>query len=212
MIAKENETLALIGANGAGKSTLMKALSGLISFKGEVLFNEIDLANIPAHERVSIGIALSPEGRQVFSELTVEENLLLGGYTRTPKERAGRLEEMLILFPRLRERLDQLAGTLSGGEQQMLALGRALMSYPKLLLLDEPSLGLAPKLVSEVYQIIQEIGQHGTSLMLVDQFAKTALQVADRGYVFSGGKITIEGEASKLLKSEEMINEYLGEN
>jgi len=212
MIAKENETLALIGANGAGKSTLMKALSGLISFKGEVLFNEIDLANIPAHERVSMGIALSPEGRQVFPELTVEENLLLGGYTRTPKERAGRLEEMLILFPRLRERLDQLAGTLSGGEQQMLALGRALMSYPKLLLLDEPSLGLAPKLVSEVYQRIQEIGQHGTSLMLVDQFAKTALQVADRGYVFSGGKITIEGEASKLLKSEEMINEYLGEN
>ncbi len=212
LITKENETLALIGANGAGKSTLMKALSGLISFKGEVLFNEIDLANIPAHERVSMGIALSPEGRQVFPELTVEDNLLLGGYTRSSKERAGRLEEMLILFPRLRERLDQLAGTLSGGEQQMLALGRALMSYPKLLLLDEPSLGLAPKLVSEVYQRIQEIGQHGTSLILVDQFAKTALQVADRGYVFSGGKITIEGESSKLLKSEEMINEYLGEN
>ena len=212
LITKENETLALIGANGAGKSTLMKALSGLIRFKGEALFNEIDLANIPAHERVSMGIALSPEGRQVFPELTVEENLLLGGYTRTSKERVVRLEEMLILFPRLRERLDQLAGTLSGGEQQMLALGRALMSYPKLLLLDEPSLGLAPKLVSEVYQRIQEIGQHGTSLILVDQFAKTALQVADRGYVFSGGKITIEGEASKLLKSEEMINEYLGEN
>jgi ABC-type branched-subunit amino acid transport system ATPase component/ABC-type branched-subunit amino acid transport system permease subunit len=212
LIAKENETVALIGANGAGKSTLMKALSGLIGFQGKVLFNEIDLASIPAHKRVAMGMALSPEGRQVFPELTVEENLLLGGYTRTAVERSSRFEEMLILFPRLKERLHQPAGTLSGGEQQMLALGRALMSYPKLLLLDEPSLGLAPKLVSEVYQRIQEIGQHGTSLILVDQFAKTALQVSDRGYVFSGGKIKIEDEASELLKSEEMINEYLGEN
>ena len=212
LIAKENETLALIGANGAGKSTLMKAISGLLDFKGEVFLNGVNLALIPAYKRVSMGVALSPEGRQVFSELTVEENLLLGGYTRTAHERVSKAKEMLKLFPRLRERLYQPAGVLSGGEQQMLALARALMSSPKLLLLDEPSLGLSPKLVAEVYKIIQSIGGQGTSIILVDQFAKTALQVASRGYVFSGGKIKLEGNAQELLQSKEMISEYLGDS
>lgn len=210
LVVKENEALAIIGVNGAGKSTLMKALSGLLEFKGKVLFNEIDLSKIPAHKRVFLGLVLCPEGRQVFPELTVEENLLLGAYTIREKERARKIEEMLQIFPKLRERINQLAGTLSGGEQQMLALGRALMSSPKLLLLDEPSLGLAPKVVAEVYQTIQELTKNGNSLILVDQFAKTALQVADRGYVFSGGKISLEGEAKVLLKSNEVVSEYLG--
>jgi ABC-type branched-subunit amino acid transport system ATPase component/ABC-type branched-subunit amino acid transport system permease subunit len=211
LVAKNHETLALLGANGAGKSTLMKALSGLIPSKGIIRFKGKDISAIPGHLRVSLGLALVPEGRQVFPELTVSENLLLGGYTKSAFIRKQRIEEMLTLFPRLRERFNQLAGTLSGGEQQMLAFGRAMMSAPDLLLLDEPSLGLAPKLVAEVYQAIQKIGGEGTGLMVVDQFAKTVLQIADRGYVFSSGKITLEGNAADLLQSEEMVSEYLGE-
>ena len=211
LLAKNHETLALLGANGAGKSTLMKALSGLIPSKGTILFKGKDISGVPGHQRVSLGLALVPEGRQVFPELTVGENLLLGGYIKSASMRKQRVEEMLTLFPRLRERFNQAAGTLSGGEQQMLAFGRAMMSAPDLLLLDEPSLGLAPKLVAEVYQAIQKIAGEGTGLMVVDQFAKTVLQIADRGYVFSSGKITLEGNAADLLQSEEMISEYLGE-
>ena len=212
LVAKNHETLALLGANGAGKSTLMKALSGLIPSKGEIQFKGNDISGVAGHQRVALGLALVPEGRQVFPELTVGENLLLGGYTTSIAVRKQRIEEMLTLFPRLRERFNQPAGTLSGGEQQMLAFGRAMMSAPDLLLLDEPSLGLAPKLVAEVYQAIQKIGGEGTALMVVDQFAKTVLQIADRGYVFSSGKITLEGKAVDLLQSEEMISEYLGES
>ena len=212
LVAKNHETLALLGANGAGKSTLMKALSGLIPSKGAIQFKGNDISGVAGHLSVALGLALVPEGRQVFPELTVGENLLLGGYTTSIAVRKQRIEEMLTLFPRLRERFNQPAGTLSGGEQQMLAFGRAMMSAPDLLLLDEPSLGLAPKLVAEVYQAIQKIGGEGTALMVVDQFAKTVLQIADRGYVFSSGKITLEGKAVDLLQSEEMISEYLGES
>ena len=207
---REGEVVALIGANGAGKSTLMKTLSGLLSYRGRASWRGADLAALPAHARVGAGLALVPEGRQVFPELTVEENLLLGGFTRTAEERAVTFAAMLAKFPHLRERLHQRAGTLSGGEQQMLALARALMSRPSLLLLDEPSLGLAPKLVTEVYDTVQRLAEDGATLLLVDQFARSALTVADRAYVFAGGRVSRQGDAAELLAAPDIANEYLG--
>ena len=170
-----------------------------------------ELAATPAHARVRAGLALVPEGRQVFPELTVADNLALGGYTRSAAERAETAAAMLEKFPRLQERHDQRAGTLSGGEQQMLALARALMSRPRLLLLDEPSLGLAPKLVAEVYGTVQDLAQDGTTLLLVDQFAQSALTVADHAYVFAGGRVRMEGAAQTLRTAPEVVSEYLGD-
>jgi ABC-type branched-subunit amino acid transport system ATPase component len=207
----KGEVLALIGANGAGKSTLMKALSGLLPFSGELRLDGRWLGAMPAHARVLAGLSLVPEGRQVFPELTVEENLLLGGFVRTADERATQLAAMLALFPRLEERRTQRAGQLSGGEQQMLALGRALMSEPKLLMLDEPSLGLAPKLVTDVYGKIAQLADEGRTLLLVDQFARSALTVADRGALMAGGRIVREGDAASLRDAPDVAADYLGD-
>jgi ABC-type branched-subunit amino acid transport system ATPase component/ABC-type branched-subunit amino acid transport system permease subunit len=206
----EGEVLALIGANGAGKTTLMKVLSGLLPFSGDLRVAQRSFTAMPAHERVRAGLSLVPEGRQVFPELTVEENLLLGGFTRSAAERGQQLSAMLELFPRLAERRLQRAGQLSGGEQQMLALARALMSQPSLLMLDEPSLGLAPKLVSEVYAKIAQLADAGRTLLLVDQFARSALTVADRGAVLAGGRIVREDLAERLRDAPDVAADYLG--
>ena len=208
---RQGEVVALIGANGAGKSTLLKALAGLLPYQGSARWMGAELAAAPAHARVRAGLALVPEGRQVFPELSVADNLALGGYTRDNAERQASAVAMLEKFPRLKERQDRRAGTLSGGEQQMLALARALMSRPRLLLLDEPSLGLAPKLVSEVYGTVQDLAQDGTTLLLVDQFAQSALTVADHAYVFAGGRVRIEGDAQSLRSAPEIVSEYLGD-
>ena len=208
---RQGEVVALVGANGAGKSTLMKALAGLLPHQGSVRWVGAELGDTPAHQRVRAGLALVPEGRQVFAELSVADNLVLGGYTRSAAEREQTAAAMLHKFPRLQERHGQPAGTLSGGEQQMLALARALMSRPRLLLLDEPSLGLAPKLVAEVYTTLQDLAEEGTTLLLVDQFAQSALTVADHAYVFAGGRVSIEGDARILRAAPEIVSEYLGE-
>ena len=208
---RQGEVVALIGANGAGKSTLMKALAGLLPHRGSARWMGAELAATPAHARVRAGLALVPEGRQVFPELTVADNLALGGYTRGSAERDATAAAMLEKFPRLKERYERRAGTLSGGEQQMLALARALMSRPRLLLLDEPSLGLAPKLVAEVYGTVQDLAQEGTTLLLVDQFAQSALTVADHAYVLAGGRVRMEGAAQTLRAAPEVVSEYLGD-
>ena len=208
---RQGEVVALIGANGAGKSTLMKALAGLLPHQGSARWIGTELGDTAAHARVRAGMALVPEGRQVFAELSVADNLVLGGYTRSAAERAQTETAMLQKFPRLQERRAQRAGTLSGGEQQMLALARALMSRPRLLLLDEPSLGLAPKLVAEVYITLQDLAEEGTTLLLVDQFAQSALTVADHAYVFAGGRVSIEGDARILRAAPQIVSEYLGE-
>ncbi len=204
------EVVALIGANGAGKSTLMRVLSGLLPARGTLRWQGQPLETLPAHRRVAAGLVLVPEGRQVFPESSVHDNLLLGGWTRSRTERDAGLAAMLALFPRLEERLPQRAGTLSGGEQQMLALARALMAQPTLLMLDEPSLGLAPRLVSEVYATVARLADEGRTLLLVDQFARTALAVADRGYVLAGGRIAAEGPAGEMLASGMLSDAYLG--
>jgi ABC-type branched-subunit amino acid transport system ATPase component len=208
---REGEVVALIGANGAGKSTLMKALSGLLPHRGAARWIGGELAGMPAHARVKAGLSLVPEGRQVFPELSVADNLALGGYTRNAAERGATAAAMLAKFPRLDERRDQRAGTLSGGEQQMLALARALMSRPRLLMLDEPSLGLAPRLVSEVYDTVQALAAEGTTLLLVDQFARSALTVADHACVLAAGRVRIEGTAAALMSAPEVVDEYLGD-
>ena len=208
---RPGEVVALIGANGAGKSTLMKALAGLLPHQGQALWMGGELAATPAHARVRAGLALVPEGRQVFPELSVADNLALGGYTRSGAERDSTAAAMQDMFPRLKERHAQRAGTLSGGEQQMLALARALMSHPRLLLLDEPSLGLAPRLVAEVYGTLQDLAAQGGTLLLVDQFAQSALTVADHAYVFAGGRVSLEGDAKTLLATPAIVAEYLGE-
>ena len=208
---RQGEVVALIGANGAGKSTLMKVLAGLLPYQGMALWKGSELSTIPAHARVRAGLALVPEGRQVFPQLSVQDNLALGGYTRSRQVRQDMAAAMFEKFPRLKERHAQRAGTLSGGEQQMLALARALMSRPRLLLLDEPSLGLAPRLVAEVYDTVRGLAQEGTTLLLVDQFARSALTVADHAYVFAGGRVRMQGDAQTLRTAPEIVSEYLGD-
>jgi branched-chain amino acid transport system ATP-binding protein len=209
----QGEIVTLIGANGAGKSTTLRAISGLIPAReGTIAFEGTDLRRLRAHQIVVHGVGHSPEGRRVFPNLTVAENLDLGAYTR--RDRPGiqkDLTEVLDLFPRLRERLKQQAGTLSGGEQQMLAIGRALMGRPRLLLLDEPSLGLAPFLVKEIFRIVQEINRRGTTVLLVEQNAHMALDVAHRGYVLETGAIVLAGTGHALLANPQVREAYLGE-
>lgn len=206
------EIVALIGANGAGKSTTLRTISGLLKPKtGAIDFQGQDIAGVPAHEIVKRGISQVPEGRRIFAEMTVMENLDLGAFTRKDKDGiAADLRHVFELFPRLEERRDQVAGTLSGGEQQMLAMGRALMSRPKLLLLDEPSMGLAPLLIREIFNIIVNINKSGTTVLLVEQNANMALSIASRAYVLETGRITLSGPAAELAASEEVKKAYLG--
>jgi branched-chain amino acid transport system ATP-binding protein len=208
----EGEIVTLIGANGAGKTTTLKTISGLLRpSKGEVTFEGEDLTEFPAHEVVFKGIAMVPEGRGVFAKLTVSENLEMGAYSRGDKAGiATDLDRVLTLFPRLEERRRQIAGTLSGGEQQMLATARALMAHPRLLLMDEPSMGLAPVLVESVFETIQEINKEGTTILLVEQNAHMALQVANRGYVLQTGEIVLKDTAKGLRKNAEVQKAYLG--
>lgn len=210
---EEGEIVALIGANGAGKTTTLQTISGMLSSRsGSIRFQDQEIARMPQHRILRQGIAHVPEGRRMFSNLTVLENLKMGAYTRTDKRE---IEDSLAMvyerFPRLKERTKQLAGTLSGGEQQMLAMGRALMSKPKLLLLDEPSMGLSPLLVSEIFNIIQEINKQGMTILLVEQNAKKALSIANRGYVLETGNIVKEDDAQALLHDEAIRKAYLGE-
>lgn len=209
----EGEVIALIGANGAGKTTILHTVTGLITAKsGRVLYEGTDIQKIPAHKIVSLGIAHVPEGRRVFSQLSVFDNLLMGAFTRKDQaEISASLENIYKRFPRLKERKGQLAGTLSGGEQQMLAMGRALMSHPKIILMDEPSMGLSPILVEEIFDIIKSISKSGTTVLLVEQNAKKALAIADRAYVLETGKIVLEGKADKLMNDESVKKAYLGE-
>ncbi len=209
----EGEVIALIGANGAGKTTTLQTITGMITpAAGEILFEGTDIAKIPGHKIVSMGMAHVPEGRRVFAELSVYENLKLGAYTRKDKnEVAETLERVYRSFPRLKERKNQLAGTLSGGEQQMLAMGRALMSKPKIVLMDEPSMGLSPILVEEIFNIIREISAGGTTVLLVEQNAKKALAIADRAYVLETGKIVLSGDAEEMLNNDSIKKAYLGE-
>ena len=206
----KGEIVTMLGANGAGKTTTMRTISQLLKAKsGSIMFKGVDLTKVPAHKIVSMGISQSPEGRRVFGVLTVEENLLLGAYTQKKVNRKT-LQWVYELFPRLQERRKQLAGTLSGGEQQMLAIGRALMSDPEMLLLDEPSLGLAPILVKAIFKQIREIADQGVTVLLVEQNAKAALKLADRGYVLDVGKIVLSGTSAELLASEKVQEAYLG--
>ena len=207
------EIVTLIGANGAGKTTTLKTISGLLSpRRGTVSFEGQDIARTQAHLLVKMGIGHAPEGRRIFSRLTVLENLQMGAFTRDLKTIGPDIDRVLTLFPRLRERITQQGGTLSGGEQQMLAIGRALMSEPRLLLLDEPSLGLAPILVQQVFATIKEINEQGTTILLVEQNALQALTVAHRGYVLQTGNVVLTGPASELIKNETVRKAYLGEN
>ncbi|MCI0330255.1 MAG: ABC transporter ATP-binding protein [candidate division Zixibacteria bacterium] len=209
---KKGEIITLIGATGAGKSTTLRAISGLLKPReGEILLEGRSLKNIPPYEVVKKGISHAPEGRKIFANLTVRENLELGAYLRRDKPAIGQdMERVFGLFPRLKERIKQNAGTLSGGEQQMLAIGRALMSAPKLLLLDEPSLGLAPLLVKAIFEVIKEINAKGVSIILVEQNAYQALKIAARGYVLETGKITMTVTAEDLVTNEELRKAYLG--
>jgi len=212
LTVNRGEIVTLLGSNGAGKTTTLKTISGLLHPKvGTVKFEGRDISNTPAHELVPAGIGHSPEGRRIFSRLTVFENLQMGGFTRTAAERAEDMEKALVLFPRLRERLSQKGGSLSGGEQQMLAIGRALMSRPRLLLLDEPSLGLAPILVQQIFSLITEINQRGITILLVEQNAMQALAIAHRGYVLQTGKVLLADTAAGLAANEDVRKAYLGE-
>ena len=205
------EVITLIGANGAGKSTTLQTVSGLLhSRTGSIEFLGENLMGVPAHKVVAKGLAQVPEGRRVFLQMTVEENLEMGAYTRSGGDIDADLEKVYAYFPRLMERRRQIAGTLSGGEQQMLAMGRALMSRPKLLMLDEPSMGLAPILVEQIFKIIQTLHEAGTTILLVEQNAQAALSIADRGYVLETGKIVTSGTGTELLASPEIKKAYLG--
>ena len=207
----EGEIVTLIGANGAGKSTTLKTISGMLrSRTGSVEFESKDISKIPAYKLPAMGIAHVPEGRRIFQELTVTENLEMGAYTRSASEIKPGIEDVFNRFPRLRERKNQIAGTLSGGEQQMLAMGRALMSKPKLMMLDEPSMGLSPLLVQQIFDIIKELNEAGTTILLVEQNAKMALSVADRAYVLETGRVVMEGDAKSLLSDESVKKAYLG--
>lgn len=205
------EVVTLIGANGAGKSTTLQTVSGLLhSRTGSIEFLGENLMGVPAHKVVAKGLAQVPEGRRVFLQMTVEENLEMGAYTRSGGDIDADLEKVYAYFPRLMERRRQIAGTLSGGEQQMLAMGRAMMSRPKLLMLDEPSMGLAPILVEQIFKIIQTLHEAGTTILLVEQNAQAALSIADRGYVLETGKIVTSGTGTELLASPEIKKAYLG--
>jgi len=207
----EGEIVTLIGANGAGKSTTLNTVGGLLKARsGKISFMEKDLHGIGADKVVAQGMALCPEGRRVFQHMTVLENLEMGAYTRPASEVSDSLEKVYELFPRLKERYRQVAGTLSGGEQQMLAMGRALMSKPRLMMLDEPSMGLAPILVKQIFSIIEDMNKQGTTILLVEQNAQMALSVANRAYVLETGRITASGDAGELAESEEIKKAYLG--
>ena len=207
----EGEVVTLIGANGAGKSTILNTVCGLLcSRTGSIEFLGRNLASVPAHKIVELGMAHVPEGRRIFQQMTVEENLEMGAYTQARSTIAPNLERVYQQFPRLKERRKQVAGTLSGGEQQMLAMGRGLMSDPKLLMLDEPSMGLAPILVEQIFDIIKRLHQAGTTILLVEQNARMALSVADRGYVLETGKIVATGTGDELLHDEAVKRAYLG--
>jgi branched-chain amino acid transport system ATP-binding protein len=207
----EGEIVTLIGANGAGKSTTLNTVSGLLKPRsGLITFEGKGIVGIGASRIVSLGMALCPEGRRVFQQMTVRENLEMGGYSRPNTEIPASLEDVFMRFPRLKEREKQIAGTLSGGEQQMLAMGRALMSKPKLLMLDEPSMGLAPILVEQIFDIIKELHNTGTTILLVEQNAQMALSIADRAYVLGTGKITISGPADQVLADDRVREAYLG--
>lgn len=209
----EGEVIALIGANGAGKTTTLHTLTGLISAKsGSIVLDGKDITRTPAHKIVKMGIAHVPEGRRIFQNLTVLDNIRLGAFTRKDKDGiAADIEKVYKLFPRLEERKTQIAGTLSGGEQQMLAMGRALMSKPRIVVMDEPSMGLSPILVSEIFDIIENIREQGTTVLLVEQNAKKALSIADRAYVLETGRIVLSGKASDLINDESVKKAYLGE-
>lgn len=213
---REGEVVALIGANGAGKSTLLNCIAGLLPAAGGSLeFDDRDIARMPAVKAVRLGISLVPEGRQLFSPLSVIDNLVLGAYSRYGREPKAeiedRMESVFELFPILRDRRHQLAGTLSGGEQQMLAIGRSLMSKPRLLLLDEPSIGLAPKIVAEIFSTILSLRERGMTLLLVEQNARLALKTADRAYVLETGQIVMEGDADELARDKEIERAYMGQ-
>lgn len=210
---RKGEVVTIIGANGAGKSTLLKSICGLEPVsEGRILLDGKDITNVASHQRVGLGVAMSPEGRGVFADQTVRENLMLGAYSRKsdPAATAAAIEREFKRFPRLRERQDQLSGTLSGGEQQMLAISRALMSDPRLLLLDEPSLGLAPLIIKDIFNAIRQLREAGLTILLVEQMAKQALGVADRAYVLETGHITAEGTGRALLNDPKVKAAYLG--
>lgn len=210
---REGEVVTIIGANGAGKSTLLKSIVGLEKPQsGSIHFNGQDITHVPAHKRVGMGVALSPEGRGVFPDQTVRENLMLGAYAHqgNPAQVEALIEREFQRFPRLKERQNQLAGTMSGGEQQMLAISRALMSEPKLLLLDEPSLGLAPLIIAEIFRSIRQLSASGLTILLVEQMANQALAVAERAYVLETGNMTLQGSGAELLKNPAVRSAYLG--
>ncbi len=209
----EGEIVALIGANGAGKTTTLHTITGLVPAKsGSIVFEGSELTKVPAHKIVSMGMSHVPEGRRIFQELTVYDNLLMGAFTRNDKAEMGESIKMIYShFPRLEERKNQIAGTLSGGEQQMLAMGRALMSKPRIVLMDEPSMGLSPLYVSEIFHIIEEINRMGTTVLLVEQNAKKALSIAHRAYVLETGNIALEGNAKELMQNDSVKKAYLGE-
>ncbi len=208
----QGEVVALIGANGAGKSTTLKTISGIMRPReGSIAFNGEEITSKPAQDIVKLGIVHVPEGRRIFARMTVLENLYMGAFTINDKAQINQdIQEMFERFPRLAERKNQLGGTLSGGEQQMLTIARGLMSHPKLLLLDEPSMGLAPLLVDQIFEIIQTINEQGTSILLVEQNAQMALAVSNRAYVIETGTITIEGDGDDLLKNDSIVRAYLG--
>jgi len=215
MHVNPGEIVTIIGANGAGKTTLLNTISGLLRAQsGEMAFSGVDISSVAAHRRVFMGCSLVPEGRQVFATMTVAENLALGAYVRhrrgQRREAMETLEHVYSLFPRLRERAAQLAGTLSGGEQQMLAMGRALMAGPSLIMMDEPSMGLAPLVVREIFNIIGRLRKEGNTVLLVEQNAKASLKIADRGYVLETGRIILQGPAAELLENREVQRAYLG--
>jgi branched-chain amino acid transport system ATP-binding protein len=208
----DGELVALIGANGAGKTSSLKAIAGLLPWSGSIELFGQSIKAVPAHQLLPRGLALVPEGRGLFARMTVAENLQMGAFTRRDREIGDDLEKMYQSFPRLKERCDQLAGTLSGGEQQMLAMARALMSRPRLLLLDEPSMGLSPILVEKIFSVIREVSGRGISLLLVEQNARLALEIAHRGYVMESGQISFSGPASELLHDPRVREAYLGES
>ena len=207
----KGEVVSLIGANGAGKTTTLRAISGLLPTQGKILFKGQDIVSVPTHKRVHLGIAQSPEGRGVFPQMTVHENLEMGAYSRTDKAQIrADLDMCFELFPRLKERIWQAAGTLSGGEQQMLAISRALMCKPELLLLDEPSLGLAPLVVAQIFEIVKQLNQNGMTVLLVEQNAKMALKYSHRAYVLETGNLILQDTAANLLANDEARKAYLG--
>ena len=209
---RQGEIVTLIGANGAGKSTILNTISGQLRSKtGSISFLDETISTLQPHKVLARGLAQVPEGRRVFLQMTVEENLEMGGYTRSAAENAASISDVYSRFPRLAERRRQVAGTLSGGEQQMLAMGRALMAKPRLMMLDEPSMGLAPLLVEQIFDIVKELHAAGTTILLVEQNAQMALSIADRAYVLETGRVVMEGEAAALLEDDKVRSAYLGE-